>query len=430
MSYASTSSAERTFLKIAIISVCCLVTFLILGWIGSTFVKSNDIDKIQIGQSLSGDIVIRREGGLWWGPFYKTWSYPKACSYYFSNDNSQSKDHDAPMVQFSNTGTGELNCQVVYRIDGSTDEVLLKLHQIAHGDDTIIEQRVLSTLNTVAQSAASKVTSTDVIKRYDEFYAMIKKGIVHNTELKSMGIDVEDFVLAGKPKFDPKTEKMFEAQKEADLLKQTAEAEKLKLISEKEKAIAQYEKEMAENEGKAKAQMAKEVTDAEREKKLAEIAAQKQVEVEKLEKEKLLVQASKEKEVAAINVEKEKAVAKIEAEKLFEVAEIAKKTEAENLERVKLQAEQKVAEAKAKKEAIALAGEITETERTKLEFDLKKETVKWESIGKGIGNIKLPQMMNLGTGSTGTSGSNALDNFFQLLCLEKGKTVAEPVIKK
>lgn len=420
---------ERTFLKIAITAVCLFVILLIIRLVGGMFVKSNDVDKIQIGQSLSGHITVRREGGIWWGPFHKTWQYPKACSYYFSNDNTQSKDHDAPKVQFSNTGTGELNCQVVYRIDCFDDEVILKLHQIAHGDDAVIEQRVLSTLNTVAQTAASKVTSTDVIKKYDEFYAMIKNGIVHNAELKAMGIDVEDFVLAGKPSFDPKTEKMFEAQKEADLLKQTAEAEKLKLISEKEKAVAQYEKEMAENEGKAKAQMAKEVTDAEREKKLAEIAAEKQVEVEKLEKEKLLVQATKEKEVAAINVEKEKAVAKIEAEKLFEVAEIAKKTEAENLEKVKLQAEQKIAEAKAKKEAIALAGEITETERLKLEFELKKETVKWESIGKGIGNIKLPQMMNLGSGTNGASGSNALENFFQLMCLEKGKDVAESTNK-
>ena len=423
-------SREGSFVKIAVTAVCVLITFLVLRLIGGAFVKSNDVDKIQIGQSLSGDIVIRRGGGLWWAPFYKTWQYPKACSYYFSNDNSQSKDHDAPTVQFSNTGTGELNCQVVYRIDCFEDDVILKLHQIAHGDDTVIEQRVLSTLNTVAQTAASKVTSTDVIKKYDEFYAMIKKGIVHNAELKAMGIDVEDFVLAGKPKFDTKTEQMFQAQKEADLLKQTAEAEKLKLISEKEKAIAQYEKEMAENEGKAKAQMAKEVTDAERQKKLAEIEAQKKVEVEKLDKEQMLVQASKEKEVAAIQVEKEKAVAKIEAEKLFEVAEIAKKTEAENLERVKLQADQKIAEAKAKKEAIALAGEITETERVKLEFELKKETVKWEAIGKGIGNIKLPQMMNVGSGTGGASASNAFENFFQLMCLEKGKAISEPAKKK
>lgn len=405
---------ERKVIKLTILSVCAIISLLILLWIGSTFVKSNDIDKIQIGQSLSGDVVIRREGGLWWAPFYKTWSYPKACSYYFSNDSKQSKDHDAPTVQFSNTGTGELNCQVVYRIDCFEDPVILKLHQIAHGDDTIIEQRVLSTLNTVAQTAASKVTSTDVIKKYDDFYKMIKDGIVHNAELKQMGIDVEDFVLAGKPKFDAKTEEMFQAQKEADLLKQTAEAEKLKLISEKEKAVAQYEKEMAENEGKAKAQMAKEVTDAEREKKLAEIAAQKQVEVAKLEKEK-----------AEIEVEKQKEVARIEAEKLFTVAEVQKKTEAETLEAVKLQAEQKIAEAKAKKEAIALAGEITEAEKVKLEFDLKKETVKWESIGKGIGNIKLPQMMNIGNGSEGASGSNALENFFQLMCLEKGKSIAE-----
>ena len=366
----------------------------------------NDVQNIQVVQSITGEVSVRREGGWYSMICPRIWTYPKACSYFFSNDANQSKDHDAPTVRYANTGTGSLNCQVLYRIDLADDETIIKLHEIAQGDDTVIEKRVLSTLTTLAQSAASKINSTDAIKQYDKFYMDIRKQFVNNEELKKQGIYIEDFVLAGEPGFDPKTRELFLAQQTADLMKQTAEAEKLKFISEKEKTIAQYEKEQAENEGKAKALMAKEITDAERAKKLAEISAQQKVEVEKLEKEQMLVKASKE----------------------LEVAEIAKQTEAKQLEIIEIKAKQQIAQAEAKRVAIEKSGAITELQQAEIELQRQVAEYKWKAIGQGISSVKLPSVLTLGAGD-GKTGTNPLDNLINTLTIEKLGSLTKPTVK-
>ena len=382
-------------------TISSLVLMGILAIIGLIcFVKTlhvNDVQNLQVIQDLSGEISIRREGGWYVKVCPRIWTYPKACNYFFSNDDKQSKDHDAPTVRYANTGTGTLNCQVLYRIDLADDETIIKLHEIAQGDDQIIEQRVLSTLTTIAQSAASKINSTDAIKQYDKFYMDIRKQFVGNEELKKQGIFIEDFVLAGEPGFDPKTKELFLAQQTADLMKQTAEAEKLKLMSEKEKTIAQYEKEQAENEGKAKALMAKEVTDAEREATVAKIAA-----------------------------EKEKQVAETEAAKRLAVAELQRKTEEEQLKIEELKAKQLEVDVAAKKIAIEKSGAITEVQQAEIELQRQIAQYKWENLGKGIANMKLPTVLTIGKGDS-DSTSSPLDNLINAMTVEKLRSVVSPV---
>ena len=286
-----------------------------------------------------------------------------------------------------------MNCQVLYRIDMADDETIIKLHEIAQGDDTVIEKRVLSTLTTIAQSAASKINSTDAIRQYDKFYMDIRKQFVNNEELKKQGILLEDFVLAGEPDFDSKTKELFLAQQTADLMKQTAEAEKLKFISEKEKTIAQYEKEQAENEGKAKALMAKEVKDAERE-------------------------AS----VAKINAERDKTVAETEAAKKLAVAELQRKTEEENLKIKELVAKQMEVEALAKEVAIQKSGAITEKERVNLEFEMKTKIGVAAEMAKTYAHWN-PQVIQVSGGNGNVSSvTSSLDNF---LNMETAKTAIE-----
>ena len=160
-------------------------------------------------------------------------------------------------------------------------------------------------------------------------------------------------------------------------------------------------------------------TEAEREKELATIAAQKQVEVAKLEKQK-----------AEIEVEKQKEVARIEAEKLFAVAEVQKKTEAENLEAVKLKTEQIKLEAIAKKEAIEKSGAITELQQAELDLQKAIAQYKWDAIGKAIAGVKLPQMMNIGSGTDGKNNITALDQFIQLMTVEKMNAPSQPTKTK
>ena len=379
--------------KLLFMAGTCGVGLIILF---SQMLHCNNVDKIQIIQNVNGNIEVRREGG-WYPRFFpRIWEYPKA-----SVDICSEADRDAIVMQFSNKTTAKLNCQIGYRIDSTNDEQVIKLHQQVEGSDEKIWQKVRTSLQTVAQCVASQYTPSESVEKFPEFAKKIRDGIVHEVDLLKDGIDVVSFTCAGLPKYDKETEAQFAKQKDADLAKRLAEAEKVKLEAEKLKVEANYQMQISEQKGKAEAEMANAVQAAEKEKKLAEIAASKQVEVAKLEKQK-----------AEIEVEKQKEVARIEAEKQFAVAEVQKKTEAEKLEAIKLQAEQKVATAEAKKKEIELSGAITEQERVKLEIDKETKIGVAKAYADGIGKMKLPTVMASGNGVGGAE--NALMTFFQL----------------
>ena len=164
---------------------------------------------------------------------------------------------------------------------------------------------------------------------------------------------------------------------------------------EKERTVADYEKQIAEAKGKAETEMMKATTDAERQKKLAEIEASKKVEVEKLAKEEALVKAQKQ----------------------LELAELTKKEEVIKLETIKIQAEQKVAEAKAKEQQIKLSGAISE--EMKYRLDVEKETKigvarEWAN---GVAKVTLPQTMIVGSGEK----SSAVETLLNLMTIEKAQ---------
>lgn len=332
----------------------------------------------------------------------RIWEYPKA-----SVELCGEHDRDEIVMQFSNKSTATLNCQIGYRIDSTNDEQVVKLHQQVEGDDEKIWAKVRTTLQTISQCVASQYSPSESVEKFPQFAKEISEAIIHEKSLLTEGIDVVSFTCAGLPKYDQETVKQFAKQKDADLSKRLAEAEKIKLEAEKLRVEAEFQRQIATQKGEAEAQMAKDVQSAEREKKLAEIEAQKQVEVAKLEKEK-----------ASIEVEKQKAVAKTEAEKLREVAEIQKQTEALKLEAVKLQSEQKVAEAEARKVAIEKSGAITELQQAQLDLELGIAKCKWESIGKAIAGVKLPQMVTVG-GGDGKGAGSAFEQLVQLMALEK-----------
>ena len=406
---------NKAFGWLVTMAICLIVGI----WGFCKTLHCNDVQNLMIVQNIDGTVEVRREGG--WFPRIcpRIWTYPKA-----SVEICNEGDRDAIKMQFSNKTTASLACQIGYRIDSTNDEQVLALHQLVEGSDSKIWAIVQTSLQTAVQRIASQYTPSESVEKFDEFQNKISKAILHDSELLSKGIDVVSFTCAGLPKYDNETVAQFNKQKEADLAKRLAEAEKLKLEAEKVKVEANYAMQIAEQKGKAEAQMANEVQSAEREKKLAEIAAQKKVAVQELEKQEMLIKAQKEKEVAQIEVEKQKAVAKIEAEKLREVAEIAKQTEAANLEKIKLVAQQKVASAEAKKKEIELSGAITEQEQFKLTIQKEIEIGKAEAYAKGIAGAKLPQMwVTGGTTADGKSAQNPFEMLLQTMTLEKLNTV-------
>ena len=372
-------------------TVSSLILFGILAIVGLIcFTKTlhvNDVQNLQVIQSIDGDITVRREGGWYTMICPRIWEYPKA-----SVEICKEADKDAISMQFSNKSTATLNCQIGYRIDSTNDEQIIKLHQQVEGSDEKIWAKVRTTLQTVAQCVASQYTPSESVEKFPEFAKKIADAIIHEQNLLLEGIDVVSFTCAGLPKYDKETVEQFARQKEADLAKRLAAAEKEKLEAEILKTEANYKRELAEFRGKAEAETAKMTTEAERTKKLAEIAAQQKVEVEKLEKEQMLVKASKE----------------------LEVAEIAKQTEQKQLEIIKIKADQKVADAQAKQKEIELSGAITEQERVKLEFDMKTKIGVAAEMAKTYAHWN-PQVIQVSGGNGNvSSATSSLDNFLNM----------------
>ena len=372
-------------------TISSLVLAGILAIIGIIcFVKTwhvNDVQNIQVIQSINGDITVRREGGWYVMICPRIWEYPKA-----SVEICKEADKDAILMQFSNKSTATLNCQIGYRIDSTNDEQIIRLHQQVEGSDEKIWAKVRTTLQTVAQCVASQYTPSESVEKFPEFAKKITDTIIHEQNLLSEGIDVVSFTCAGLPKYDKETVEQFARQKEADLSKRLAAAEKEKLEAEILKTEANYKRELAEFRGKAEAETAKMTTEAERTKTLAEIAAQQKVEVEKLEKEQMLVKASKE----------------------LEVAEITKQTEQKQLEIIKIKADQKIADAQAKQKEIELSGAITEQERVKLEFDMKTKIGVAAEMAKTYAHWN-PQVIQVSGGNGNVSSTtSSLDNFLNM----------------
>lgn len=384
-------------LKFSIIGASVFVCVIIGIFTSCSMMHSNDIQEFQVVQSIDGSTEIRSEGGFYFKFMPKIWTYKKVNSVFFSNEEKESKDQDGIQVIFSNKGKGDISSQVVYRLHTDSERIM-KMHQYAAGDEDIIDNLVLSKLKDIAMLHASNITSSQAVEDREQLAANIRKDFVNNKELAEMGIVVEQFSIT-KINFDEKTTALFAKQQEADLQKKTAEAEKLNLEMQKEKTIAEYEKQVAESKGKAEVEKIKAVTDAQRQKELAEIKAQQEVSVAELEKKK----------------------ATIEANKKLEVVEIQKREEKAKLEVIQIQADQKVAEAKAKEQQIKLSGAISEEVKYRLDIEKATKIGVAHAISEGISKMKLPETLLINGNPAGNMTNNPIETFFNLMNVQKAK---------
>lgn len=386
------NKGSKLIIAVVAAAVCIILSLVV----SCTMLHSNNIQEFQVIQSINGNTEVRSEGGYYFKVMPKIWTYKKVNSVFFSNETAESKDKDGIQVIFSNKGKGDISSQVVYRLH--TDNAsIMKMHQYAAGDEDIIDNLVLSKLKDIAMSHASNITSSQAVEDREQLAANIRKDIVNHKELAAMGIVVEQFSIT-KINFDEKTNALFQKQQEADLQKKTAEAEKLNLQMQKEKTIAEYEKQVAESRGKAEVEKIKAVTDAQRQKELAEIKGKQEVAVAELEKQK----------------------ATIEANKKLEVVEIQKKEEKAKLEVIQIQADQKVAEAKAKEQQIKLSGAISEEAKYRLDIEKETKIGVAKAISEGISKVRLPETMIIGSGMN-DKAVNPVETFFNLLNVQKAK---------
>lgn len=90
------------------------------------------------------------------------------------------------------------------------------------------------------------------------------------------------------------------------------------------------------------------------------------------------------------------------------------------METIKIQAEQKIAEAQAKQQQIKLSGAITEEARYRLDIEKETKIGVATAIADGLKGIKLPETMIVGGADPGKA-VNAMEIFFQLMNIQKAK---------
>ena len=391
--------SKKVFLGIVTIGICAVVALVL----SLTCVYTNDISQLQVIQSFTGSTSVKTQGGIYFRILPKIWTYNKTNQVAFSFEKDESKDNDGVHVFFSNKGQGDVSTQVTYNLL-LEEEKVYRMHELAKGDDDVIDRRILATIREITMREAGQITSSDAIEKREEFANAIRQQILHNPDYLEIGVDITQFTITNIT-FDDLTIDAYKKAQEADLQKKTAEAEKLNLVMQKERVEAEAAKQIAESKGKAEVEKTKATTDAEREKELAEIKAKQDVAVAELAKQKAIVEANKQ----------------------LEVAEIQKKEEQTRLEVVRIQVEQKIAEAEAKKQQIELAGDIREKERFELEIQMKTRIEMAKAIAQGLNGVKLPTTLFIGANGGDGKVGNALDYLIHLLTVQKANEVSNGI---
>lgn len=393
--------SKKVFLGIVTIGICVVVALVL----SLTCVYTNDISQLQVIQSFTGSTSVKTQGGIYFRILPKIWTYNKTNQVAFSFEKDESKDNDGVHVFFSNKGQGDVSTQVTYNLL-LEEEKVYRMHELAKGDDDVIDRRILATIREITMREAGQITSSDAIEKREEFANAIRQQILHNPDYLEIGVDITQFTITNIT-FDDLTIAAYKKAQEADLQKKTAEAEKLNFVMQKEKVEAEATKQIAESRGKAEVEKAKATTDAEREKELAEIKAKQDVAVAELAKQKAIIEANKQ----------------------LEVAEIQKKEEQTRLEVVRIQVEQKIAEAEAKKQQIELAGDIKEKERFELEIQMKTRIEMAKAIAQGLNGVKLPTTLFIGANGGDGKAGNALDYLIHLLTVQKANEVSNVTVR-
>ncbi len=389
------------------IIVVLVIIFLVLA---KGFIGRNDVQNFQIIQSIDGNIEIRTIGGYYTKLFPKIWTYPKVVNVFFSADVREGSPSDESIsVRFKNKGTGQFSTRVTYRLLGPKEEVM-KMHENCGGNTEIADGIVLSKLKEIARVAASQMTSSEAIEQQEKFIADIRKQFVGNISLKGMGITVDKVELTDL-NFDSDTLALFKAQQKAILLGKQAESKEIQYKMELKETMAKYKKQIAEESGKAEMEKMKAVTDAQREKELAEIAANKKVSVAEFEKKEALIRQQKLVEIAGLVKEE----ALVKARQQEEVAQI-------ELVQAKLDAQTKIALAEAKQKEIQLSGAITEREKVLAEILANKQVAVAKAYGTAVAGATFPKTIIVGSGKD--SGDAGLFKMWLMSMIDKNKPAA------
>jgi hypothetical protein len=361
----------------------------------------NDDQNWQVLQGVWGKMRIQTDAGYYQKQFASEYTYPKLRLVYFSDSPDEGGEKDGSCkVIFKDKGKATFSSNVVYNTPhlmsgdaikegekGLQDSPTSGFHRLCKGEIEKADKLILARLKEYAIGTAEKLNASDCAENQSAYISEVRKLLKNDALLLSKGIDIEELALSGFT-FDETTLLQFKTQQDAILASKSAEAKKIQFDMQKLETEAEYAQQIAIEKGKADMVKMTQVTDAERDKELAEIDAAKKVEVAKLAKQEAIEVANRLLEVAEI----EKEAALVVANQKLEVAEFAAKAAEEEKKAT-------IAAAEGKEQAIALSGAITEKEEVLAKIDAEARV----KIASALKDIKTPSLVMTG-GADGNGG--------------------------
>lgn len=351
-----------------------------------------------------GNITSFDDAGVFFKCFGKSKSYPDMDLLYFSKDAREgSEDDESIETLFTDRGKGWWSFQVAVRNpDNKMDQIAF--HKRCGGDYDTYRDTINARLKSAGRKFAEVSSSSDAAQNQSGFTEDVENALKIDDFIANKFKSTIDAVELTGVEFDTKTKTLFETQQESNLLKKQAEIDAQKFAQQTLSTKAEYEQKIAQQKGEADMIAMKAVTDAEREKELAEIAANQKVEVAKLE-------------TLEQNALKEKAL--VEAQRGLEVATLERETADQNAEAQKLLAD-------ARKYQLEVGGAISERDKVLAEINAKRDAM----VAAELSNVQVPYIvMGGGSGAEGGGSSTLTESMFQMKLMES-MGILDPVAGK
>lgn len=410
--------------KKGIVSVIVgIVITVLLVVLGDKLVEIPDATDIIVNKNMSGNIEVYTDPSPKFQFFGKLTEYRKSSQYWFSKDNNEGgMGDDSFKVKFKDNGTGYVSGSA--RIDLPLDyEKMKALHERFGSMRGISNELIRPIIRKAVFASGSMMESKEAITEdrnafvtaiEDQAINGVYKTYVEAKTVKDEFTDKEVTKYTVRPVLDKDSPNGIARMSESPLTKYGI---RLKVnvsdVIASEKVQAQLDKQqsirMEINEARANADKAKQA------RLTAELQGKAAAETAKWEEERVKIiavtQAEKEKQVAEIMAKQKVAVAElakqqaeVEATKNLEVAKINKAAAEQDAKAMLVKATAEADANKLKVKAGATPQEV-------LAADVQKNHDKWEGISK----IKLPQTVMTG----GNGSGDSFEGFFKLMMAEK-----------
>ena len=341
--------------KKTIVSLITLGIVLIIVVISaSSLIDSNKSGQFVVKQAAwSGDMsAITKEGvfGQFWGALIR---YPRSETYYFSASEDEGKTLDESIpVTFKNGSTGKVSGSARYSYPIQSEDHLIAIHRRFRSDGGVRLDLVRTEIRKLINITASLLSPEAAMTQKGLFLQMftdqvhngqyqtepsterfedpITKQITYRDVVKIRMNDKNQPMRMANPfeqwkitisqeviqniQTDAKTMQMIDKRRDAEMRVMVAKADVEKARQEEQKVVAEGKKAVAEKKYSALQQKELAVVNAEREKEVAEIDAQKKIEVAKRELEAAKLDAKKAEQEKIADIKR--GTGKAEARKL------------------------------------------------------------------------------------------------------------------